>query len=137
MQNTVKVENRPRYLMVVYSVLFLAVYVGAFGNSLRISKVYFVWSEIIYLLANVGNFAYTFRYPIRNHTKYWIVVAYLLVVQVVSEHLLSIFYQDLDAFQLIFLLVVVTIFCLPMLWVNFSLALQKEQTKTQESGAAG
>jgi hypothetical protein len=125
MVNLVRQKIRPRYLMLLYSILFLTVSVASFGNSLRISKVYFVWSEIINLLANVGNFAYTLRYPIRKHTRYWIVVAYLLVVQVVSEHVLSIFYQDLDAPRLIFLWVVVTLFCLPMFWANFSIALRK------------
>jgi len=113
--------------MLVYSALFLAVYVGAFGNSIRISKVYFVWSEVIYLLGNVGNFAYAFRYQIRRHARYWIVVAYLLVVQVVSEQILSVFYEDLDAPRLILLCVVVVLFCLPMLWANFSLGMRKKE----------
>jgi hypothetical protein len=127
MGNMVVQKNRPRYLMLLYSIAFLAVSVASFGNTLRISKVYFIWSELVYLLANVGNFAYAFRYPIRKHTRYWIVVAYLLVVQVVSEQVLSIFYQDLDAPRLIFLLAVAALFCLPMLWANFSIALRKKE----------
>lgn len=120
-------NRRARRLMLGYSVVFVFLSVEAVSSNRKVGMMYFIWSVIVYVFANVGNIAYALERPIGVIGKYWIVVAGFLVVQFVSEAFLSVFYQDFELVWWVVIWALAFVLYLPTFWANFKIALGKTE----------
>jgi hypothetical protein len=114
-----------RRLMLAYSAVFVFLSVEAVISNRKVGITYFMCSVVVYVFANIGNIAYALERPLGVIRKYWIVVACFVVVQFVSEVILSIFYQDIGLVWWVVLWAIALVLYFPTFWANFSIALKK------------